>query len=321
METSGLKRFARLEELIEAAHAHPRRRIAVAAAHDASVMEALKHAQERQLVGQPILFGRAVEIGELAEQAGLEVSREDIVEVPDDAVAAVMAAAAVSEGRADLLMKGKVHTDDFLRGVLNKESGLRTGHLMSHCFVLEHPREDRLLIITDAGMNIAPTLTQKAAIALNAVYLAELLGIETPRVAALAAVELVNDAMPATLDAAALSTMSDRRQFSRGIIDGPFGMDNAISEAAAKTKGISGPVAGRADILLVPDIEAGNIMVKTYSFLVGATVAGVVVGAAAPVVLTSRADSAEAKLYSIALAVLMANLQRNQRLKIGRMHY
>jgi phosphate butyryltransferase len=173
----------------------------------------------------------------------------------------------------------------------------------------------------DAGMNIAPTLEQKAAIALNAIYLAEVLGIEPPRVAALAAVELVNPAMPATLDAAALGQMNDRRQFSRGVLDGPFGMDNAVSREAAAIKGIESPVAGRADILLVPDIEAGNIMVKTASFLCGGAVAGVVVGAAAPVVLTSRADPPAAKLNSIALAVLMANMQRHERLKIGKVHY
>ncbi len=313
--------FTRLEQIIAATHREAPRRVAVAAAHDAAAMESLCEAEKQGITREPVLFGRAEEIRRLAERCGLELRPEDIVDVPDDAHAAAQAAQAVRDGRADILMKGKLHTDDFLRGVLHKEQGLRSGYNMSHSFVVEHPREARLLIVTDGGMNIAPTLEQKASIALNAIYLAEVLGIEQPRVAALAAVELVNPAMPATLDAAALSQMTTRRQFSRGIIEGPFGMDNAVSPEAAEIKGIPGEVAGRADILLAPDIEAGNIMVKTCSFLCGCGVAGVVVGAAAPVVLTSRADPADAKLNSIALAVLMANQQRSQRLKIGKVHY
>lgn len=313
--------FTRLEQIVEATHRQPVRRIAVAAAHDPAVIHSLCEARDRGITRDPLLFGRAAEIRRLAAECGLETPPEDIVDVPDEAQAAVEAAGAVREGRAEILMKGKVHTDDFLRGVLHKESGLRSGHIMSHCFVIEHPREERLLIVTDSGMNIQPTLEQKASIALNAIYLGELLGMEQPRVAALAAVELVNPAMPATLEAAALAQMTARRQFSRGLIEGPFGMDNAVDPEAARVKGIGGEVAGRADILLVPDIDAGNIMVKTCSFLFGCAVAGVVVGAAAPVVLTSRADSAEAKLYSIALAVLMATQLRSERLKIGKVHY
>lgn len=313
--------FTRLKQIVAATNCQPARRIAVSAAHDRSVIEALCNAQAHGITRAPLLFGRAEEICRLAGECGLELGPDDVVDVADDAVAARQAAQAVREDRADILMKGKVHTDDFLRGVLHKEHGLRSGHIMSHCFVVEHPREKRLIIITDAGMNIAPTLEQKASIALNAIYLAEVLGMCEPRVAALAAVELVNPAMPATLDAAALGQMTARRQFSRGIIEGPFGMDNAVSQEAARIKGIRGEVAGRADILLAPDIEAGNIMVKTCSFLCGCAVAGVLVGAAAPVVLTSRADPADAKLNSIALAVLMSNQQRSERLKIGKVHY
>jgi phosphate butyryltransferase len=321
MQRSNPRVFTRLQQLVEATYQEPRRRIAVAAAHEGTVIQGLKQAQDQGLSSPPLLFGRAEEIRRLAGECGLQVAPDDVVETPDDAVAAVQAARAVHEGRADILMKGRVHTDDFLRGVLHKEHGLRAGYLMSHCFVLEHPQEERLLIVTDAGMNIQPTLEQKAEIALNAIYLAEVLGMRRPCVAVLAAVELVNPKMPATLDAAALGQMSDRRQFSSGIIDGPLGMDNAISKEAAEIKGIGGEVAGHADILLVPNIEGGNIMVKTHSFLCGGPVAGVLVGAAAPVVLTSRADSPEAKLYSIALAVLMANMQRSERLKIGMIHY
>jgi phosphate butyryltransferase len=312
--------FTRLDSLIEAAAAHPTRRVAVAAAHDRTVLEALKEARARRMA-EPVLFGRAGEIERLAAEIGLLIPPDALFDEPDDAVAAVRAAEYVRDGRADLLMKGHVHTDDFLRGVLDRERGLRTGLLMSHVFVMELIHEERLLLVTDAAMNIAPTLEQKAEIALNAIYLAELLGIHAPRVAALGAVELVNPAMPATVDAAALATMARRGQFPRGIVDGPFGLDNAVSEAAARQKRISGDVAGRADILVVPEIESGNILAKSFVFLAGGRVAGVVAGAAAPVVLTSRADSADAKLNSIALAVLMANLKRDQRLKIGRVHY
>jgi phosphate butyryltransferase len=321
VESSTAPQYTRLEQIVEAAKDYPTRRLAVAAAHERTVMEALADAQAHRLSRDPILFGRADDIRRLAAELGVQVNPEDVVDVPDDAVAATMAAGAVREGRAEVLMKGNVHTDDFLRGVLHKESGLRSGHIMSHCFVVEHPREERLLIVTDGGMNIAPTLEQKSAIALNAIYLAQMMGIPQPRVAALAAVELVNPAMPCTLEAAALDQMSQRRQFSHGVVEGPFGMDNAIDPEAARIKRVTGVVAGCADILLAPSIEVGNIMVKTCSFLFRAPVAGVVVGAAAPVVLTSRADPAENKLHSIGLAVLMANMQRSERLKIGKVHY
>ena len=313
--------YRTLAEILRAAQRESPRRLAVAAAHEETVIRALREAQDCGLSRSSVLFGHGEKIRRLAAEYGLEVTPEAVVNVQDDAQAAAQAARAVAEGRADVLMKGRVHTDDFLRGVLNRDHGLRTGLLMSHCFVLEHPREERLLILTDAGMNIAPTLEQKAAIALNAIYLAQVLGIESPRVAALAAVELVNPAMPATLDAAALGQMSDRGQFSTGIVDGPLAMDNAVSAEAARIKGIRSEVAGRADILLAPNVEAGNIMIKTYSFLCGGTVAGVLVGAAAPVVLTSRADAPEAKLNSIALAALVSHLQRDEKLKVGKVHY
>jgi len=192
---------------------------------------------------------------------------------------------------------------------------------MSHTFLLEVPHLNKLLLVTDGAMNIAPDLVTKAAIIMNAVYLAHLLGNPRPKVGVLAAVELVNPNMPATLDAAALSTMELRGQFPNCIVDGPFAMDNAISVEAAQIKGIPGEVAGQCDILLVPSIEAGNILVKTFSFLSGGRTAGVLTGATAPVVLTSRADDPEAKMLSIATAVLMAGLQRDSRLKIGKVHF
>jgi phosphate butyryltransferase len=218
-------------------------------------------------------------------------------------------------------MKGHLHTDDFLRGLLDKETGLRSGHIMSHVYILETKPLGRLTLVTDGAMNVAPDLPTKADIVMNAVYLARLLGVQMPKVCCLAAVELINPEMPATLEAAALAKMSDRGQFPECQVDGPFALDNAVSLLAAQTKKINSPCAGQADILLVPDIEAGNILAKSFSFLCGGRVAGVLVGAAAPVVLTSRADSAEAKLYSIATAVYMSDMKRDGRTKIGKVHY
>jgi phosphate butyryltransferase len=221
-----------------------------------------------------------------------------------------------------MLMKGHVHTDDFLRAVVHHESGLRCLDVrMSHVFILEAKTVGRLLFVTDGAMNIAPDLEQKAQIALNAVYLARCFGIEKPKVGVVAAVELVNPNMPATLDAAAFAAMDRRGQVPYCIVDGPFGLDNAVSVEAARVKGITGPVAGQCDILLMPDIEAGNIMVKTFSFLGGGRTAGVVVGATVPIVLTSRADMPDARLFSLATAALMANMARDACLKIGKVHY
>ena len=193
---------------------------------------------------------------------------------------------------------------------------------MSHVFVAELPGRDGFLFVTDGAMNIAPDLEQKACIILNAVHLAHVLDFDEPRVAVLAAVELLNPAMQATIDATCLHTMSDRRQFSpKCIVDGPFGLDNAVSEIAARHKGVDGPVAGKADILVVPDIEAGNMLAKCLVYFADARLAGVLIGAARPVVLTSRADTAEAKFLSIGLAVYLTNIQRALQLKIGKVHY
>lgn len=319
META--RPMTRFEHVLEAVVQYPPKRIAVAAAHDETVLAAVKEACDRGMGEPPLLVGRKEEILRLAQQVGLDLSEAEVIDESEEAVAAHTAARLVAQGRAEVLMKGLLHTDDFLRGVLDKDHGLRAGVVMSHVFVLELVHEERLLLITDAAMNIAPDVVQKAEIILNAIYLANLLGMDEPKVATLAAVEVVNPKMPATLDAGALAKMADRHQFSHGLIDGPFGMDNAVSVIAAQHKKIAGPVAGRADILLVPDIEAGNIMVKTFVYLGGGRIAGVLMGASAPVVLTSRADSAESKLHSIALAVLMADLRRNRRLKLGKVHY
>ena len=308
------------DQILNQVVTEPTRRLAVAAAAQPEVLRSVKQAQDQGIVTS-LLVGDEAEIRRLAEDIDMNLDEVEIVDTPDDLSAAHLATQAVHEGRADLLMKGYIHTDDFLRAVLDKQTGLRTGSIMSHAFLLEAPEQSKLLMVTDGGMNIAPDLEMKAAIIMNAVYLAHLLSNHCPNVGVLAAVELVNPNMPATLDAAALGAMARRGQFPKCIVDGPFAMDNAISVAAAQIKAIPGEVAGQCDILLVPDIEAGNILIKTFSFLCGGKSAGVLIGAQAPVVLTSRADTAEARLRSIALGVMMHNIERRSRLKIGRVHF
>jgi len=308
------------DELVEAVKGLPPQTVAVAAANSEPAVVGAVQAAEMG-VAQPIFYGDAGHIREIAGVHGLDLSPYEIIDEPDDLKATAMAVQAVHDGKAQVVMKGHIHTDDFLRAVLDKEHGLRAGYLMSHVFILEARHLGRLLFVTDGAMNIAPDLEQKAQIILNAVYLARLFGIRRPKVGVLAAVEVVNPKMQATLDAAAFAAMDRRGQFPYCVVDGPFAMDNAISEDAARIKGIKGPVAGQCDILVVPDIEAGNIMVKTFSFLCGGRTAGVLIGAAAPVVLTSRADTPEARVHSIAAGALVAGLQRTARCKIGRVHY
>ena len=311
----------KLADIVAAVTDYPVKRVAVAAAADRTVVEAVQMAIEKN-VATAVLVGDETAIRSHAEQAGLSLNPEDIIHEPLPEKAALRAAECVSSGRADVLMKGHIHTDDFLRAVLDRDVGLRSGMRMSHVFACEMPAFDRLVLVTDTAMNIAPDLEAKAEIILNADYFCQVLGLSQPRVACLAAVELLNPKMPATVDATCLAKMADRNQYAPAcIVDGPFALDNALSPAAARHKNIDGPVAGRADVLLVPDIEAGNILVKSFVYTAQARVAGVVIGAKAPVVLTSRADSAESKFYSIAAAVLTSGVQRALRLKIGRVHY
>jgi len=310
-----------LSEIVEAVKDYPVKRVAVAAAADPTVIEAVKTAAEAN-VATAVLVGDEKVIRTYAEQMDLTLAKDDVVSEPVPERAALSAAQLVSSGRADVLMKGHIHTDDFLRAVLDRDIGLRTGYRMSHVFACEMPAFDRLIMVTDSAMNIAPDLEAKAEIILNADYFCEVIGISAPRVACLAAVELLNPQMQATVDATCLAKMADRNQYSpQCIVDGPFALDNALSPEAARHKGIGGPVAGQADVLLVPDIEAGNILVKSFVYAAAAKVAGVVIGAKAPVVLTSRADSAESKFLSIAAAVLTSGVQRALRLKIGKVHY
>lgn len=308
------------EQVVAQTKEHPVRTIAVAVAEQASVLESVREALVAD-IAKPLLFGKAREIEEQAKQVGLDLSRAEVVDQPNDLAAAAQAVLAVREGRADILMKGHIHTDDFLRALLNKEQGLRTGSIMSHVFILETGFRGKFTFVTDGAMNIAPDLVTKADIIMNAVFLANCFGIECPKVGVLAAVELVDPKMPVTLEAGALGAMARRGQFPNCLVDGPFALDNAIDKNAAAVKKISGDVAGDCDILVCPDIESGNILSKSFAFLCGGKSAGVLVGATAPVVLTSRADSAEAKLYSIATAVLMVNLCRGGRLKIGKIHF
>jgi phosphate butyryltransferase len=309
-----------LDDIVEAVRNRPIKKIAVAVAEHESILGAVRQAAEWG-IAEAVLVGDRDEIAVAAEKAELDLADVSVVHSDSDLEAASTATELVSSGRADILMKGQIHTDDFLRAVLDKERGLRAGHVMSHVFILETTHQGRLTLVTDGAMNIAPDLVQKADIILNAVYLAQLLGVESPKVGVLAATELVNPQMQATVDAAVLSKMSERRQFPCCKIDGPFALDNAVSELAADIKRIPGEVAGNADVLLVPNIEAGNMLAKSYVYLAQGRVAGVLVGASAPVVLTSRADSSEAKLYSIATAMLMADLRRASRLKIGKVHF
>ncbi|NLH88319.1 MAG: bifunctional enoyl-CoA hydratase/phosphate acetyltransferase, partial [Firmicutes bacterium] len=242
-------------------------------------------------------------IASMASQTGLRLSDLEVLHEPDPRIAALRAVELVSSGQAGILMKGLIPTADFLRAVLNKEVGLRTGRLLSHVAVFKSPRYDRLIYMTDGAMVVAPTLQDKVQIIQNAIGVAHKLENEMPKVACIAAVEVVNPDMPETVDAAALAKMSDRGQISGCIVDGPLGLDNAVCRESAEHKGVGGPVAGRADILLAPNIVAGNVIYKTLVYFGQVETAAVVTGARAPIVLTSRSDSPEARLNSLALAI------------------
>jgi phosphotransacetylase len=260
----------------------------------------------------PILVGPAATIAEIARAKGIDLGGAEIVDVADSHAAAARAVELVREGRAELLMKGSLHTDELLSAVIAKATGLRTGRRLSHVFLMDVPTYHKVLLVTDAAINIAPTLEDKMDICQNAIDLARTFGVERPKVAILAAVETVNSKMQATLDAAALCKMAERGQIKGGLLDGPLAFDNAISRDAATIKGIVSEVAGDPDILLAPDLEAGNMMAKQLSFLANADSAGLVIGARVPIILTSRADSVRSRVASCAVAVLMAHARRQQ---------
>lgn len=301
-----------LQEVLDTAKRSEPRNIAVAVAQDRDVLTAVYNAVEEGIV-RPLLVGDRDEILKIAQEFEIPVQPEEIIHEPDKAAACMKAAALARDGKADLLMKGFCDTSLVMKAVLNKENDLKKSGTISHDAVMEVPSFDRLFHVTDSAMNIAPTLEQKAAIVLNAVEAAHALGNDNPKVAVLCAVEKVNPKMPCTLDAQVLAERNCAGELPGCIVDGPLALDNAVSLEAAKHKGISSPVAGNADILLVPDIEAGNMLNKAMEYFAGAQKAGVMMGAKVPIVLTSRATSAQSKMYSIALGVVIASHGKEDR--------
>lgn len=297
------------EELMRRAAAIPPVPCAVAFPCDESSLTAALEAAREALIA-PILCGPAGRIRELAGRHGLDLGAARLVDAADPHEAAAKAVAEVRAGRAELLMKGSLHTDELLGAVVARDTGLRAGRRITHVFIMVVPTYREPLFITDAAVNIAPDLETKVDIIQNAIDLARGLGITEPRVAVLAAVESVNPKMPATLEAAVLAKMADRGQITGGLVDGPFAFDNAINAVAAQIKGIRSPVAGRANILVVPDLEAGNILAKNLSFLANADAAGIVLGARVPIILTSRADTVRTRKASCAVAALYAHARR-----------
>ncbi|WP_024821361.1 MULTISPECIES: bifunctional enoyl-CoA hydratase/phosphate acetyltransferase [Aminobacterium] len=286
------------------------KKLSVAMAEDAGLLSAI---EEARIAGfaEAILVGHKEKIEEAAKEANIDLAHYEIVdEVKGEAFMGLTAVEKVSSGKADIYMKGQLHTNHFLRGMLNKEVGLRKGkNTISHCYFHSVEGYDRVFFIADAAFNMYPDLQGKADILQNTVNFARAFGVAEPKAAVLAAVEVVNPDMPCTIDAAALTQMNRRGQIKNCIVDGPFALDNAVSEESARTKGIISPVAGHADILLVPDIEAGNMMVKALVYFSKNETAGLILGAAAPVILTSRADSPRAKLLSIAAAVVLSSFE------------
>jgi phosphate acetyltransferase len=260
----------------------------------------------------PILCGPATRIRAVAQQYGIPIGDFPVVDAPYSQAAAEAAVRLVREGKAEALMKGSLHTDELMGEVIRRDAGLRTGRRVSHCFVMAVPGHEDPLIITDAAVNIAPTLEEKRDILQNAIDLAHAMLFKEVRVAVLSAMETVNPKVPSTIEAAALCKMVDRKQITGALVDGPLALDNAIDPEAARIKGIASPVAGRANVLLVPDLEAGNMLAKSLSFLAGADAAGIVLGARVPIILTSRADSGMTRRASCAVAVLVAKARREQ---------
>ncbi|HML41483.1 MAG TPA: phosphate acetyltransferase [Hyphomicrobium zavarzinii] len=308
---SHIHRHEKYERLIAAAAELPPLPVAVAHPCDETSLRGAIEAAEHRLLA-PILVGPERRIAELAEACGLALGNYEIIDVPHSIAAAEKAVELVREGKAELLMKGSLHSDELLGAVTRREGGLRTGRRISHVFIMDVPTHAQTLFITDAAVNIAPDLMAKRDIIQNAIDLLAALGLGVPKVAILSAVETVNPSIPSTIEAAALCKMADRGQITGGILDGPLAFDNAISLEAARIKGIKSPVAGQAQILVVPDLEAGNMLAKNLTFLSGADAAGIVLGARVPVILTSRADNVRTRLASCAVASLLAYSRRNK---------
>jgi phosphate acetyltransferase/phosphate butyryltransferase len=283
-------------------------RIRVAVVHpcDATSLGTVIEARALGLI-DPVVVAPAAKVRAVAAQHGLDIAKLPIEDVPHSHAAAARAVDMARAAQVEALMKGSLHTDELMGAVVDGATGLRTKRRISHCFLMQSPLYPRPFIVTDAAINIAPTLDTKADIVRNAIELAHVIGVQRPRVAILAAVETVNPAMPATLDAAALCKMADRGQIEGALLDGPLAFDNAVSEEAARIKSIRSEVAGRADILVAPDLESGNMLAKQLEYLGGASSAGIVMGARVPIVLTSRADPREARIASCALALMAAH--------------
>jgi phosphate butyryltransferase len=303
----------RIAEIIEAARASGPLKVAVAAAQEESALEAAVDAYKNG-IAVPILVGDTAAMRELAAALGLDLSPFELVEEKEAAKAAAKAVELVKTGKADMLMKGIVDTSVILKAALNKETGINSGRLASHVAVMESEHYHKLFLVTDAAINIAPDIPAKVDIISNAVEACAALGVALPKVALLAAVEKVNwEKMPCTAEAAIITQMNRRGQLKGCLVDGPLALDNAVSAESAKIKKISSEVAGDADILVAPDIEAGNVLYKSLLDLGGAKGAGIVMGASRPIVLTSRADTAETKLASIAFASLVARARSGRK--------
>jgi phosphate acetyltransferase len=302
-------RHDKYERLLAATHGFSPLSTAVAHPCDESSLRGALDAAEARLI-VPILVGPKAKIAAVAQKFGLDITGLEIVDTPHSQASADTAVELVRKGTAELLMKGSLHSDELLGAVAKRDTGLRTGRRISHVFIMDVPTHPDTLFITDAAVNIAPDLMAKRDIVQNAIDLYAGLGLGTPKVAILSAVETVNPAIPSTLEAAALCKMADRGQITGGILDGPLAFDNAISPEAARIKGIDSPVAGHAQILVVPDLEAGNMLAKNLSFLSKADAAGIVLGARVPIILTSRADNLRTRMASCAVAMLLAHNRR-----------
>ena len=302
---------AKYQRLLDACRGLPPMPTAVVHPCDEAAIDGAIGAARLGLI-KPILVGPKERIREAARKAEVDIAAYPIVDVPHSHAAAEKAVELVLSGQAEALMKGSLHTDELMGAVVRREGGLRTSRRVSHCFVMDVPAYEEALIISDAAVNIMPTLQDKVDIVQNAIDLAHALGVPEVRVAILSAMETVNPQVPSTVEAAALCKMADRKQITGAVLDGPLALDNAISLTAAEIKKIDSPVAGRANVLIVPDLEAGNMLAKSLSFLAGADAAGIVLGARVPIILTSRADSELTRLASCAVAVLVARARREQ---------
>ncbi len=298
-----VERHRHFNRLIETASALPSLPTAVVAPDDPNSLEGAILAAEKGLI-QPILIGASDRIHAAAETLKTDISAMELIDIEDESEAAGRAIAMVHEGKVRAVMKGHLHTDDLLRHIVKRDGGLRTKRRISHVFVMDIPGRDTPVLISDAAINIAPDLDTKADITQNAINAALAIGLSKPKVGLLSAIETVNPAIPSSLDAAVISKMAERGQIKGGIVDGPLAMDNAIDVQAARTKGITSLVAGHAEVLIVPNLESGNMLAKELTFIAHAEAAGLVVGAKVPVMLTSRADDSRARLASCALAIL-----------------